>query len=164
MKIDVGCGTMLQPGWTGLDPVHGEGAYRQLAQQTPWPVMAQTVEAVRASHVMEHVPSGPDRIAVMNEAHRVLIDGGTFEIIVPLLVTPRLNVTQLAVAYTEPTPMQWQAIADPTHVSYWVPESFQYFEPGPFRPNADYGIALWERVSFEIVNGWEAHWVGTPSR
>jgi predicted SAM-dependent methyltransferase len=114
-----------------------------MAQDTPWPTGDNTVSAIRASHVMEHIPAGQERIDVMNEAHRVLRPGGVFEIIVPLMVGT------------------WHAIADPTHVSYWCKESFHYFD-GLFAANADYGIRLWQTLELEVVDGWEGHWKGTP--
>lgn len=142
-SIEIGGGTLVQPGWTNLDSRNGHGEWARLAQDTPWPTGDNTVDAIRASHVMEHIPAGQDRIDVMNEAHRVLRPGGVFEIIVPLMVGT------------------WHAIADPTHVSYWCKESFHYFD-GLFAANADYGIRLWETLELEVVDGWEGHWKGTP--
>ena len=143
INLEIGGGRLLTPGYINLDPVHGTGVWKRYAQDTPWPAGDNTVDKLRASHVMEHIYSGPDRINVMNEAHRVLKPGGTFEIIVPLMVGT------------------WHAVADPTHVSFWVKESFHYFD-GLFAANADYGIKLWETISLEIVNGWEGHWLGRP--
>lgn len=142
-SIEIGGGTLVQPGWINLDSRNGVGEWARMAQQTPWPTGDNTVDAIRASHVMEHIPAGQERIDVMNEAHRVLRPGGVFEIIVPLLVGT------------------WHAIADPTHVSYWCKESFHYFD-GLFAANADYGIRLWETLELEVVDGWEGHWKGTP--
>ena len=141
VKIEIGGGHLLTAGYTNLDPVHGQGAWKRLAQDTPWPAASDSIERIRASHVLEHIPSGEPRLAVMNEAHRVLRKGGEFEIIVPLLVGT------------------WHAVADPTHVSYWVKESFHYFD-GLFAANATYDIRLWETVSLDVVNGWEGHWIG----
>jgi predicted SAM-dependent methyltransferase len=143
ISIELGGGHLVQPGWINLDPYNGEGEWKRFAQDTPWPTGDSSVRNIRASHVMEHIPAGNDRISVMNEAHRVLRRGGVFEIIVPLLVGT------------------WHAVADPTHVSYWVKESFHYFD-GLFAPNADYGIKLWQTLELEIVDGWEGHWKGTP--
>lgn len=156
MKLELGGGTLCPPDATNVDPVHGVGEWKRLAQDTPWPVADNTVDSIRASHVMEHVPSGQPRIDIFNEAWRVLAksahqpDSGTFEIIVPLMVAREAG-EQLG----------WWAIADPTHVSYWVYESFLYFD-GQFAANADYGIKLWETVSWDVVGGWEGHWMGTP--
>lgn len=113
---------MCPPQSINLDPVHGKGEWRRYAQDLPWPADDGTVSTISARHVMEHIPAGQPRIDVMNEAHRVLIPRGIFKILVPLFPT-------------------WQAIADPTHVSLWCRESFDYF----VKPiaNADYGIRYW---------------------
>lgn len=125
MRVDIGGGLLVRDGYTNLDPVHGAGEWRRLAQDVPWPVGDGAVESVRASHVLEHIPAGAERIAVMNEAWRVLRPGGRFHIWVPRFPA-------------------WQAIADPTHVSFWMPQSFDYFTK-PIA-NADYGIHFWDLV------------------
>jgi SAM-dependent methyltransferase len=142
-SIEIGGGLLVQPGWINLDSRNGDGEWQRLAQDTPWPAADNSIDAIRASHVMEHIPAGQPRIDVMNEAHRVLRPGGVFEIIVPLMVGT------------------WHAIADPTHVSFWVKESFHYFD-GLFAANADYGIRLWQTLELDVVDGWEGHWKGTP--
>lgn len=152
MHLEIGGGHLVPPGALNLDPVHGTDGLRRLAQEAPWPLETGSISTIRASHVMEHVPSGQPRINVMNEAHRVLVPGGTLEIIVPL-ITARAAGEQLF----------WAAIADPTHVSYWVTESFHYFD-GTFAANADYGIQLWATQSWEVRDGWEGHWIGVPQR
>lgn len=143
MNIEIGGGHLVQPGWVNLDSRNGEGPWCRLAQDVPWPAADDSVKAIRASHVMEHIPAGEPRIDVMNEAHRVLAPGGVFEIIVPLMVGT------------------WHAIADPTHVSFWCKESFHYFD-GLFAPNADYGIKPWTTLELDVLHGWEGHWKGTP--
>jgi len=145
VKIEIGGGTLVQPGWINLDSRNGIEGWRREAQDTPWPTGDNTVEAMRASHVMEHIPAGQARIDVMNEAHRVLRPGGVFEVIVPIVNDP----------------LTWHAIADPTHVSLWVPESFHYFD-GHLAANADYGISLWTTLELEVRGGFECHWKGTP--
>lgn len=142
-KVDIGGGTIPAQGFTNLDPVHGTGEFKRRIQDGI-PVPDNTLIAARASHVMEHIPAGSahgERIWVMNEVHRALRRGGTFEIIVPGMYGT------------------WHPIADPTHVSFWVTESFHYFD-GLFAANASYGIALWETVSLELKDGWELHWQG----
>lgn len=142
MRIDIGGGTYPKAGFLNLDPVHGVGALKIRAQES-WPINTESIESVWASHVMEHIPAGTDRIAVFNEAHRVLIPGGTFTVVVPLFPWP-------------------QAMADPTHVSYWVEESFGYFDGRiPWgNPHADYGILPWEHGGWWVRDGWEGTWVG----
>lgn len=147
IKLEIGGGTIPKAGYTNLDPVHGKGVWQRYAQDLPWPAKDNSIQAGRASHVMEHLPAGADRINVMNEMHRVLVPGGTFEIIVPLIMV-RNEMVQ-----------GWWAWADPTHCSQWVyPESFLYFCDGAFRANADYGIRYWRALDeskCEVRNGWE---------
>lgn len=147
MRIEIGGGTIPKQGYQNLDPAHGKGVWKRMAQGDPWPVGDNTVDDVRASHVMEHVAAGADRIQVMNEAHRVLKPGRLFEIIVPLIMV-RNEMVQ-----------GWWAWSDPTHISQWVyPESFLYFCDGAFRANADYGIRYWAPLDesiCEVRNGWE---------
>lgn len=147
LNVEIGGGTLLTSGFVNLDPVHGIGEWQRYAQDTPWPTGNNTVDKLRASHVLEHIPAGMnDRVKVMNEAHRVLRSGGTFEVIVPCV---QVNGQMTG----------WQAWADPTHVSFWVfPESFHYLD-GLFAANASYGINLWETVSLYVVDGWEGHWI-----
>lgn len=146
MNVEIGGGTLPTPGYINLDPVHGTGDFKRYVEEGI-PVPDGSVDAVRASHVMEHILAGKDRLYVMNEVHRVLRPGGEFEIIVPTIPQGVGGIG-------------WQAFADPTHVSFWVyPESFHYFD-GVFAANADYGIKQWQTKSSELVGGWEAHWVG----
>lgn len=133
IKIDIGGGTIPAQHHINLDPTHGKGIWQRYAQDTPWPTADNSVDAIRASHVMEHIPSGSQRIDVMNEAHRVLKPGRIFEIIVPCVMIHDEIV------------QSWAAWADPTHVSYWCyPQSWLYFcEGNIWRANADYGIKYW---------------------
>ena len=136
MKVDIGGGRTRWPGYTNLDPIEGEGAFRRRIQDGI-PLGDCSVEAVRCSHVMEHIPAGAERIFVFNEVQRVLIPGGTFEVIVPL--------------FSADKPVG--ALADPTHVSLWVRESFEYFT-GEREANAVYGIKLWQMAGWK-TRDWE---------
>ena len=140
MIIDIGGGLKPIEGSENLDPVHGIGNWKRKAQDLHWPTTDWSVETIYASHVMEHIPAGQTRIQVFNEAYRVLKPGGLFIVTVPLFPS-------------------WQAIADPTHVSYWVAQSFAYFD-GTWHYDADYGIKTWETKSFDVRSGWEGQWIG----
>ena len=144
VSIEIGGGHLVQAGWVNLDPVNGTGEWRRPAQEVPWPVADGGVEAIRAAHVLEHIPAGEPRLAVMNEAHRVLRPGGVFEVRVPNALSGT-----------------WHAFADPTHVSFWCVESFHYFD-GLFAANADYGIRPWETLELRVQGDNEILWKGTP--
>lgn len=140
MRINLGGGKLERPGFVNLDPVHGQGPWKRMAQDAPWPCADGSVEEIYASHVLEHIPAGEARIAVFNEAWRVLGPDCPFRIRVPLFP-------------------YWQAMADPTHVSYWTPQSFGYFD-GSVAYDADYGILPWTTIRFWTEGDWEGHWVG----
>ena len=125
--LEIGGGKISQPDWTNLDPVHGEGMFRRRIQDGI-PLPDASVRQARASHLMEHIPAGAERVHAMNEVWRVLVPGGTFEVVVPLFGG-------------------WGALADPTHMSFWVRESFDYFT-GATLPDADYGIRFWDLVEW----------------
>ena len=152
MRIEIGGGTLpLGINTVNLDPGHGTGEWKRNAQDVLWPVEDNSIDGIRASHVMEHIAAGHDRIAVMNEAWRVLKPYSKFEIYVPLLVSPDGAV-------------RIQAIADPTHVSYWCAESFGYFD-GVVMVDADYGIKLWRTLVLDSPRyPWEGRWIGVPMK
>jgi SAM-dependent methyltransferase len=141
MKVEIGGGTRTTEGFVNLDPAHGEGEWRRKVQEGI-PVPDGSCDVVRASHVLEHIPAGQERIDVFNEVHRALRPGGEFHIIVPL------------VGWTDNEGKghmvdSWHPYADPTHVSFWwFPESLFYFVDGPVY--ADYGIEKWELVVCEM--------------
>lgn len=144
MNIEIGGGTLVRPGWVNLDSRNGEGPWRREAQDVPWPAGDGTVDAMRASHVMEHIPAGQPRIDVMNEAHRVLKPGAVFEVRVPNALSGT-----------------WHAFADPTHVSFWCLASFHYFDLS-FAANADYGIRPWSTLELLVQGDNEILWKGSP--
>jgi SAM-dependent methyltransferase len=164
-NIEIGGGTLHVPdGCHNLDPRHGHGEWRRGAQDIPWPTPDASIGNIRASHVMEHIPAGQDRIDVMNEAWRVLIPGGTFQIIVPLIIgltqdTPRGQSSERGMLSW----ISWPAIADPTHVSFWCIESFSYFD-GTSKMDADYGIKLWRTLDLGVRAEWEGRWTGSPAK
>lgn len=100
--------------------------------ELPWPWPTSSVSLIQAHDVLEHL-SG--RINSMNELHRVLGPGGRVEIVVP-------NAYHGAGFYQ-----------DPTHVSPWCRNSFQYFIAGSFaqqRLAKQYGITAAFKVVGEI--------------
>ncbi len=135
VNLEIGGGTKCRDKWINIDPVHGIGKLKIEGQKTPWPIDADSVANIFASHVLEHIPAGAPRLAVMNECYRVLEPGGSLEIRVPCFPHPF-------------------AIADPTHVSFWVESSILYFT-GDLAPDADYGIKKWQLGHLYVSDGWE---------
>jgi len=69
------------------------------------PFKDESFESINAIHALEHIPN---IVKAMNECWRVLKKNSEFNIAVPLFPTVG-------------------SIADPTHVRYFIPESFGYF-------------------------------------
>lgn len=106
MKLNLGCADILIRGCINVDIFPGP-AVDQVADLTQkWPWEDNSVEYIVAYDVIEHLPN---KIFTMNEAWRVLRNGGEFDIRVPTT-----NGTGA-----------WQ---DPTHVSFWNENSFLYYE------------------------------------
>ena len=135
MKLNLGCCDNPLPGFLNVDLVAGPGVeVADLRQPWPWP--SDSVEAIRAWDIIEHLP---DKILTMNEMYRVLRPGGTTDISVPT---------------TEGS----GAFQDPTHVSFWNLRSFVYFEANhPYRDRFArfYGISanfrpLQERIDQSV--------------
>lgn len=110
MKLDLGCGQNKQEGYLGVDIWEGADIVHDLTI-TPYPFEDESVESIWCSHFFEHL-TGAQRIAFMDECHRILKPGAQMVIIVPHWSSMR-------------------AIQDPTH--QWPPvceTSFLYFNKG----------------------------------
>lgn len=108
--LDLGCGTRKKDGYFGID-VHGyEGVdLVQDLKMTKLPFDDEQITSLYASHFLEHL-SFEEVIHLMNEAYRVLMIGGIFEIIVP-------------------HGMSYAGMADLSHKTFWTEDSFGYFTP-----------------------------------
>ncbi len=107
---DIGCGLRKKEGYFGID-IHGyEGVdLVQDLRMTKLPFANEQLHELYASHFMEHL-NFEEVIFLMNEAYRVLVVGGIFEIIVP-------------------HGMSYAGMADLSHKTYWTEDSFGYFTP-----------------------------------
>jgi len=136
IRVDVGCG-QRENGAIKVDVVpyfrpHLMGSVTEL------PFAENSVDEVICHHVLEHIPR-EFLIKAMNEMHRILKPGGLVDIEVPVFPF-------------------WQAIADPTHVSFFVPQTFDYFCINPARDkgnSARYEFEVGERVGHMKLYGIE---------
>jgi predicted SAM-dependent methyltransferase len=128
MKLNLGACDRAFPGFLSVDIVPPADIVTDLSK--PWPWADSSVKEVRAHDLFEHLPS---RIHTMNELHRVLEPGCRATIEVPS-ATKGAGFAQ-----------------DPTHVTPWCMNSFQYFEADSFAHNRlakSYGIT----AAFRIVS------------
>ena len=118
--IDIGCGATKQKTYAfGIDrvPTGAVDVVTDLEQAVP--LATASVDHVFAVHVLEHVL---DVFCLLEEIHRVLKPTGVLHVMVPEWRHPN-------------------AVADPTHLRFFGPETFRHFcEPRngsrPFEPVA----------------------------
>lgn len=108
VRLDLGCGQSPAEGFKGVDAFEADGVDIVHDLLTfPWPFADQSVDEVRSSHFLEHVP-GPVRLRFFDELWRVMKPGAK-----ALFITPSADSNR--------------AIQDPTHA--WPPvcaESYLY--------------------------------------
>jgi hypothetical protein len=106
LKLDLGAGPHKREGFLGVDR-HAFTGIDQVVDLTvtPWPWEDNSVIEAHSSHFVEHLDAW-QRVAFCNELSRVLVPGGTCQVIVPHWASCR-------------------AYGDPSHV--WPPVSEFWF-------------------------------------
>lgn len=82
MKLDFGCGKLLEEGWEGVDytPLPGIKYVVNLNKKKKLPFKSNSIDEARAFHLVEHLD---DPMGFVNEVHRILKPGSVFTITVP---------------------------------------------------------------------------------
>ena len=132
MKLNLGCGTDIQPGWCNVDRVRLPGVdivadlnTRDCLLEIP----SDSVTEIYMSHILEHI-SNP--LVLMEELWRVALP----ECICTIKV---------------PHGAHDMAFADPEHVRQYFPASFQFFSQPAYK-RADYGYrGDWECQTITIT-------------
>lgn len=109
LKLNLGACDHFLAGYLSVDICQPADVVTDL--RNPWPWADNSVEAIYAHDVFEHLP---DKIFTLNEAHRVLCPGGILDMGVPAIA--------LADGRVNPG-----AFCDPTHTSYWHQDIQYYF-------------------------------------
>jgi tetratricopeptide (TPR) repeat protein len=105
LRVDLGCGGRKAVGCLGVDIVPGPGVDVVADLTRRFPFEDGSVAYLRAYDAIEH---WPDKLHTMNEIWRVCEPGARVELRVP-------------------STDGRGAFQDPTHVSYWNPNSFYYY-------------------------------------
>jgi len=124
--LDLGCGTRRRPGLTGVD-LAGSDDIVEHDLETGLPSDLGPQDVIVADNILEHINN---LIPLLNDFHYVLMPDGRMHVRVP-------SATTVA------------AFQDPTHVRYFVPETFDYFDIGHNRwqeYGRAYGLKPWRIV------------------
>ena len=119
MKINLGSGSRHQEGFINIDinPSVNPDLVADISEGLPFE--DSSVDYVRAFDFLEHIEMGKT-IDVIDEIWRVLKPGGQFE------------------SFTPDAEYGQGAFQDPTHVSFWVENTWLYFTEAAWGKN--YGI------------------------
>jgi len=132
MKLDLACGQRKQPDHVGVDCVALPGVDLVLdLERYPWPFEDSSVAEIYCSHYVEHVS---DLMRFFNECHRILIPGGTMQVICPYYTSIRC----------------WQ---DPTHKHAISEHTFLYYNK---KWREDNGLGHYPiTADFEFTFAWD---------
>lgn len=126
MKLNIGCGNTKLGDYINIDKAKTADVVIDL-EGCVLPYPDSSIEEIRATDVLEHIHN---LIPLMNECWRVL--GGDFYIEVPKFPSDA-------------------ATADPTHVRYFIPETFRYFTEYTHFQEL-YGMRPWKEVHKEVTD------------
>lgn len=130
IKLDLGCGPHKREGFEGVDSIKFPGVDHVVdIRKTPWPWKDGSVSEAHASHFVEHL-TAQERVTFVNELYRVLVPGGTCQIIVPHWNSCR--------AYGDPTHM-WPPVSE-----FW----FYYLSKDWRKDNAPHDDIQWSPKGF----------------
>jgi SAM-dependent methyltransferase len=158
MIVDLGCGGTKR-GDIGID-ITSEGTHADLIANLgfdPIPLEDDFADEVICHHFIEHVPFAvwhqvilPRHIIwkrrlpmvyLFNEIYRILKPDGLLKVTIPIVGLGNLFVQA--------------GFQDPTHVSFWIPETVNYFSGDYYSFHDIYGhTSRFEKKRIDVKNGW----------
>jgi len=126
VKLNLGSGPWKAEGFLNVDIInHPNVDIVHNLNEVPWPFEDESVGHVHAKNILEHLD---DLVLTMEEIWRILIPGGTTEIVVPYY-----NCTG--------------AFRDPTHKQFFTEHTFDYFSVNRSLSHYNY----YSKCRFEVV-------------
>ncbi len=108
LLVHLGCGNLVHPDWINVDvDAYSKADVKQEAFSFLSDLKEGSADWIFMDNFIEHLPQARI-VEFMREIHRTLKIGGVVEIIVPHFPTPA-------------------AVIEPTHLSYYIPATFQRF-------------------------------------
>ena len=124
IKLDIGAGDTVRPGWVTLDISEGCDLFWDLRNGIPFP--DNSVQTVYSSHLFEHMDHAAGQ-SLLAEVRRVLVPGGEVSICVPnarLYIEAYLGITELEPDHDfwEPALDQKEGISLVNYIAYMAGE------------------------------------------
>ena len=110
MKLHLGCGNDYKKGYINCDWTDEVKVDKIVNLEKKLPFKENVVTEIIANHVLEHIQNF---IPLMHELHRVSQSGAVIKIKTPFYSS-------------------WGQFNDPTHVRFFTPWTFSYFEKGNY--------------------------------
>jgi SAM-dependent methyltransferase len=126
MKLHVGCGNDYKEGYINIDAskdVNPDKVWN--LEKNPLPFKGDSVEEILAFHVLEHIHNF---IPLMHEFYRVCKPGALIRIKTPFYSS-------------------WGQFNDPTHVRFFSPFTFNYFEG---KQNYSHQVKTGYKTNFKV--------------
>ena len=129
LRLDLGCGTNKKEGFLGCDQHQFPGVDVVMNLTTRWPWKDNAVDEAHMSHALEHF-TGPQRVQIFNELHRVMKPGAIATIITPYWCSNRAYgdfthawppVSEALYLYVSKT---WRKVQAPDNDIEWNPAGY----------------------------------------
>jgi len=145
MKLHLGCGNDYLEGYINCD-ISKEVNPDKIVnlEKIPLPFKENCIEEIIANHVLEHITNF---IPLIHEFHRICKDKSLIKIKVPFYSS-------------------WGQFNDPTHVRFFTPFTFSYFNKGNYSHEVGSKRDMFEikkiKINFGIGHSSKLNWLFNP--
>ncbi|MBR9706713.1 methyltransferase domain-containing protein [Candidatus Pacearchaeota archaeon] len=145
MKLHLGCGIDKKAGYVNID--RSDQVNPDLVwdlEETPLPFEDNSITEVVANHVFEHLYNF---VPLMHDLRRICVPGAKIKIKVPFYST-------------------WGQYNDPTHVRFFSPFTFNYFQKGNYSHEVECKDNMFKinkvKINFGIGRASKLNWIMNP--
>ena len=144
MKLHLGCGNDRKEGYINCDISPEVKPDKVLDLEKKLPFKDNSVEEIVGNHVLEHVNNFK---SLMHELHRISKKNAKLKFKVPF--------------YTS-----WGQFNDPTHVRFFTPWTFSYFEKGNYSHEVGTQKSMFKvekvKINFGVGSSKKLNWLFNP--
>lgn len=133
MKLHLGCGNDYKKGWINCDVSTRVKTDKIVDLEKILPFEDNSVHMIKTNHTLEHINNF---VSLMHEIHRICRPNTEIQILVPFYSA-------------------WGQYNDPTHVRFFTPFTFDYFNKGDYshQVNSNKNMFIVEKVKINFGVG-----------